>query len=384
MSHEPVDRTASSSRLTEVTRLSLRLGLTAFGGPAAHISMLHDEVVHRRRWITEQHFLDLLGATNLIPGPNSTEMVIHTGYVRAGRPGLLAAGVGFIAPAALIVLTLAWAYVNYGTTPTAEWLLYGVQPVVIAVVLQALLGLGRKAFRGPVTATVAVVVATLYLARVPVIPLLLAGALAVLFSDHWRRLRAAPALLVAASGASLPAAVTVPFSLGQLFWTFLKVGATLYGSGYVLLAYLHADLVEGLGWLTDEQLIDAIAIGQVTPGPVFTTATFIGYVLGGLPGAVVATLGIFLPSFVFVLISNPVIPRLREWPWTRSLLDGVNAAALGLVAAVTLQLAQSALVDAFTVALAIASAVLLVRFRVNSTWLVLGGAVAGWTWGWIG
>ena len=370
--------------VSEVAKLSFRLGVTAFGGPAAHIAMLHDEVVKRRRWLSEQHFLDLLGATNLIPGPNSTEMVIHTGYVRAGVAGLIAAGVCFITPAALIVLALAWAYVEYGTTPAAQSLLYGVQPVVIAVVLQALWGLGKKALKGWLTAVVGLVTLGAYFVSPYVVALMLIGGLVVMVWDNRHRLRGASVGIVPLAGLGLPALASEPFTLTGLFWVFLKVGLTLYGSGYVLLAYLQADLVERLGWLTEQQLIDAVAIGQVTPGPVFTTATFVGYVLGGIPGALVATVGIFLPSFIFVLISNPIIPRLRRWPWTGSFLDGVNAAALGLMAAVTLILGRAALVDMLTVVLMLISAVLLMRFRVNSTWLIAGGAAVGLLVGWAG
>lgn len=369
---------APSGSVPEVARLFLRLGVTAFGGPAAHIAMLHDEVVKRRRWLTEQHFLDLLGATNLIPGPNSTEMAIHTGYVRAGVAGLITAGVCFIGPAVLIVLALAWAYKEYGTTPAATWLLYGVQPVVIAVVVQALWGLGQKALKGPLTGVVGLAALGLYFIGVNVIAVLLAGGLAVMLVANRRRLRGVTAAgLWPLAGLSLPTVAAMPFGLVGLFWVFFKVGLTLYGSGYVLLAYLQADLVQRLGWLTEQQLIDAIAIGQVTPGPVFTTATFIGYVLGGVPGAVVATIGIFLPSFVFVAASNPIIPRIRRSPWAGSLLDGVNAASLGLMAAVTWQLGRAALIDPYTILLAFISAWLLLQYRVNSTWLIAGGAAAG-------
>lgn len=373
------------SDLTEVIALFTRLGFTAFGGPAAHIAMLHDEVVKRRRWLSEQHFLDMLGATNLIPGPNSTEMCIHTGYVRAGLPGLIAAGVSFITPAMLLVMALAWAYVEYGTTPAAGWLLYGVQPVVIAVVLQAIWSLGQKALKGPLTAGVGLAALALYLLNVGVVSLLLAGGLLVMLWANRHRLRGAHAAgLLPLPGIGLAATASVPFSLAGLFWVFFKVGATLYGSGYVLLAYLQADLVQNRGWLTGQQLLDAIAIGQLTPGPVFTTATFIGYVLAGVPGALVATVGIFLPSFMFVLLVNPWIPRMRSSPWAGSLLDGVNATALGLMAAVTLQLARVALVDALTVALALIAALLLIRYRVNSTWLIAGGATIGLLAGWLG
>ena len=374
-------RDRGEGRLSELARLFLRLGVTAFGGPAAHISMMRDEVVARRKWLADQHFLDLLGATNLIPGPNSTEMAIHIGYVRAGWRGLIVAGACFILPAMLIVTGLAWAYTQFGTTPRATALLYGVQPVVIAIIAQALWGLGRQAIKGPLTALVGLVVAALYFANVDPIALLIAGGLTVMFVANARRLRSgrAATLIAPLSGLGLPVLVTspVPFDMATLFFTFLKIGSVLYGSGYVLLAFLRAEFVEQLCWLTDQQLLDDVAIGQVTPGPVFTTATFIGYVLGGVPGVLVATVGIFLPSFVFVAISNPFIPRLRQSPWAGGLLDGVNVASLGLMAAVTVQLAQTAFVDILSVTLGVVALILLLRFKINSTWLVVGGALAG-------
>jgi len=379
----PSQSTSSTkTKLVEVARLFLKLGITAFGGPAAHIAMMRDEVVHRRKWIDDQRFLDLLGATNLIPGPNSTEMAIHIGFVRAGWAGLIVGGACFILPAMLIVMLLAWAYTRFGATPEVGWLLTGVKPVVIAIVAQALWGLGQKAVKGPFMAIVGLAVFTLYFIGVNEIALLFAGGLVVMFVQNLRRsnqpgLAGSFALL---AGLSLPAiaSVVTPFNLPLLFLTFLKIGSLLYGSGYVLLAFLRTDFVTRLGWLTDQQLIDSIAIGQVTPGPVFTTATFIGYVLGDVPGALLATLGIFLPAFVFVAISNPIVPRLRNSPWTAGLLDGVNVASLGLMAAVTVLLVQAAFVDPLTIALGAISAVLLFRFKINSTWLVLGGAVVGW------
>jgi chromate transporter len=362
----------------EVARVFLRLGLTAFGGPAAHIGMFHDEFVKRRRWLTDEHFLDMLGATNLIPGPNSTEMSMHIGYVRAGLPGMIAGGVSFILPAALIVGALAWVYVTYGTTPAAEWLLYGIKPVVIAIILQAIWKLGRKALKSVVLGVVGVGIFALYLLGVNELALLFGGAALVMFLQNWRRLRQGVVpLFVPASLLLQPAVAGVPFSVGELFLTFLKIGAVLYGSGYVLLAFVRSDFVERLGWLTDRQLLDAISIGQFTPGPVFTTATFIGYVLGGAAGAAVATMGIFLPGFVFVAITNPLIPRLRQSPWLGALLDGLNAAAIGLMAAVTLELGHAALVDALTLMLALAAALLLIRCKVNSTWLIIGGGLIG-------
>jgi chromate transporter len=367
----------------------LKLGFTAFGGPAAHISMFREEFVRRRKWLTDEAFLDLLGATNLIPGPNSTEMAIHIGFLRAGWAGLIAGGVAFTLPAMLIVLVLAWLYVEYGSTPQASWLLYGIKPVMIAIILQALWELGRKAIKGKLTFALGLVCITLYFLGVNEVLLLFAGGLTLMLIQNRNRLRGAklsillPLRFDMASllNAALPALATAPvsFSLSALFLTFLKIGAILYGSGYVLIAFLRADFVERLGWLTEQQLIDAIAIGQITPGPLFTSATFIGYLLGGVPAALIATLGIFLPSYIFVAISNPLIPRLRGSPWAGSLLDGVIVASLGLMAAVTFQLGQVSLVDLPTVAIFILSAILLFRYRANSTWLIIGGALIGLT-----
>jgi len=369
-----------SNRLKEVAALFLKLGFTAFGGPAAHIALFHDETVKRRKWLDDGQFLDLIGATNLIPGPNSTEMAIHLGFLRAGLPGLVVAGVCFITPAMLIVLMLAWVYARYGSTPQAEWLLYGIKPVVIAIIVQALWILGKKAVKGGLTAGVALVVFGLYFLGANEIALLFGGGLLVMGVMNYRRWKPGlkSALLLPLGSLGLLAQVAVPYSLPLLFTTFLKIGSVLYGSGYVLLAFLRADFVVRYGWLTDQQLIDAIAIGQVTPGPVFTTATFIGYQLGGVSGALLATLGIFLPSFVFVAISNPLIPRIRNSPWLGSLLDGVNVASLGLMAAVTWQLGRASLVDPLTTGVAAITLFLLMRLKVNSTWLIAGGALAGW------
>lgn len=364
------------SDLINVAKLFLKLGFTAFGGPAAHISIMHDEVVIRRKWLTDEEFLDLLGATNLIPGPNSTEMAIHIGYLRAGWLGLIAAGLCFILPATLIVLGLSWLYVQYGTTPQAEWLLYGIKPVVIAIIAQALWMLGSKAFKSKLLMFVGIVVFVLYFLGLNEIALLFAGGSILMFISNFRRLRDVnPILLLPLGGMALTQ--TIPFSLSTLFLTFLKIGSVLYGSGYVLLAFLRNDFVLRLGWLTDQQLIDAIAIGQITPGPVFTAATFIGYIIGGTSGALLATLGIFLPSFIFVAISNPLIPKIRSSTWLSSLLDGVNASSLGLMAAVTVQLSFSSLTDIPTMLIAIVSLVLLLRYKVNTTWLIAGGALVG-------
>jgi len=368
--------------LGEVAWVALKLGFTAFGGPAAHIAMLREEVVVRRRWLSEQYFLDLIGATNLIPGPNSTEMVIHCGYLRAGWRGLIAAGTLFITPAALMVLGLAWAYVRWGSTPEAGWLLYGIKPVIIAIVGQALWVLARAAVQSVFLATVGLAALVLYFLGINEIAILFGGALAVLLVHLARQWRGgSAAVLLPLGGLPLPAlslaAPAVPVSLLQLFLTFLKIGAVLYGSGYVLLAFLRRDFVERLGWLTDQQLLDAVAVGQFTPGPVFTTATFVGYLVAGLPGAVLATIGIFLPSFLFVAAIEPFVPRLRGSRWTAPLLDGVNVAAVALMAAVSWQLGREVIVDPLTAGLALIALVLLLRFKVNSAWLVLAGGAIG-------
>jgi chromate transporter len=376
------------SHVREVAGFFLKLGCIAFGGPAAHIAMMEDEVVRRRGWVTREQFLDLLGAANLIPGPSSTELAIYLGRGRAGWRGLVLAGTCFILPAMLIVLGLAAAYVRLGALPQADWLLYGVKPVIIAIVAQALWNLGRSAVKGPLTAAVGLATIALSFLGVNLVLLLLAGGALVLavrsVQGNTGRLRSltawvgTAAMAPLASGAgSMAAAVGAPVSLWLLMGVFLKVGAILFGSGYVLLAFLRADLVQHLGWLTDRQLIDAIAVGQVTPGPVFTTATFIGYLVAGVPGAVVATIGIFFPSFVLVAATYPVIPRLRRSRWTARFLDGVTVASLGLMGAVTWHLARAALVDGVTVAIGLIAAIGVFRLRLNSAWLVLGGGVLG-------
>lgn len=368
-----------SSRLGEVARLFLKLGFIAFGGPAAHVAMMRHEVVDRRHWLDEPAFLDLLGASNLIPGPTSTELAIYLGYRRAGRIGLLLAGLLFILPAMLMVLVFAWAYVQYGATPQAGALLYGIKPVIVAVILQAIYGLLRSAVKSLRLALVVLLTIGLYFAGLnPQVPLF-GLAVAVMLIENRARLggTASQSAVVLLARFPLEQASVPAFGLGVLFVTFLKIGATLYGSGYVLLAFLHDDFVNRLGWLTDQQLLDAVAVGQFTPGPVFTTATFIGYVVGSWPGALVATVAVFLPSFVFVAIVYPLVPRLRASPWTSAFLDGANAAAVGLMAAVLWQLGASSIIDVLTLALALTAAALLIRYRVNSAWLVLGGGAVG-------
>ena len=390
----------SVAPLRELAALFLRLGITAFGGPAAHIAMMRDEVVDRRRWLTDKEFLDLVAATHLIPGPNSTELAIHLGYRRGGLPGLALAGACFILPAAVIVAGIAWAYARYGTTPQVGWLMYGIGPVVIAIVAQALVKLGRAALSrwaylpvagGALAAALGGVNELALLSGGGAIGLLLAvaaagprrgaaGAVALATVPatlaHGLLGKGAAAAAVAAGAAG--AAAAIPFTLTRLTLFFLKVGSVLFGSGYVLLAFLRADLVERWGWLSDQQLIDAITVGQITPGPVFTTATFIGFLLGGWGGAALATVAIFAPGFVFVAVTQPLIPRLRASRALAGCLDGVVAASLGLMAAVTWQLARAALVDPPAALIAVAAMGALLRWRPNSTWLILGGAAAGW------
>ena len=372
-------------RLREVAGLFLRLGVLAFGGPAAHIAMMRREVVVARRWMSDSEFLDMVGATSLIPGPNSTEMAMHLGSRRAGWRGLAVAGTLFILPAAAIVTALAYAYVRLGTTPAVDWVLYGVKPVVIAIVAGALWGLGRAALRTPISLLPAAGGAALYLLGAnEVFVVLGSGALGA--GEWWVRraaagggtaLSAVPWLPLAGAAGLGAQAAAAPYGAAALFLTFLKIGSVLYGSGYVLLAFLRGDFVERLGWITEQQLLDAVAVGQVTPGPVFTTATFIGYVVGGLPGAVLATVAIFLPSFVFVALLSRLLPLVEHSGAARSALDWINAASLGLMAAVAYQLARASIFDPFTLAaLAVAAAVVL-GTRINAAWPVLAGGVAG-------
>jgi chromate transporter len=378
----------SRAPLRQLAWVFLKLGVIAFGGPAAHIAMMEHEVVLHRRWLSREEFLDLLGATNLIPGPNSTELAIHIGRRKAGWTGLLVAGCCFILPAAFIVTAIAWAYVRYGSLPETKAILYGVKPVIIAIILQALWRLGTTALKTRWLAMVGAAGTVLGFLGVHELAIIFGGGVVAGFARlliKWSR-RSDRHILAIIQGAPLAlfAQMTPPaggaaasFGLWPLFFFFLKVGSVLFGSGYVLLAFLEADLVERWHWLTEGQLLDAIAVGQVTPGPVFTTATFIGYVLGGYSGAIVATAGIFLPAFFFVAVSGPLVPRIRRSETAGAFLDGVNAASLSLMAVVTLQLGRAALGDWLTVALLIASLALLMRYHLNSAWLVSGGAITG-------
>jgi chromate transporter len=368
-----------------VALLFLRLGVTAFGGPAAHIAMMEDEVVRRRRWLTRERFLDLLGAANLIPGPSSTEMAIYIGYTQAGWKGIVLGGACFILPAASITLALAWAYVRFGRLPQVSGILYGVKPVVIAIIVQALWNLGRTAVKTRIHLMVGILALIVAAVTGRTLSVLIGAGVLLAVVPAFQAMRPRTALLpsllpISVSltlSAVVPAAAVVSVSLLSLFLVFFKVGSVVFGSGYVLLAFLKADLVDHRNWLTNSQLLDAVAVGQVTPGPVFTTATFIGYLLAGLPGAAYATLGIFLPGFLLVAISGPLIPWLRRSSLASRFLDGVNVAALALMAVVTWQLGRASIRDWATAGLAVLSAVLLLRFRLNSFWLIAVGAVAG-------
>jgi chromate transporter len=374
----------------ELARLFLRLGVIAFGGPAAHIAMMEDEVVVRRRWIARQQFLDLLGVTNLIPGPNSTEMAIHIGLVRAGLPGLVVAGLSFIVPATAITLGFAWAYVRFQAVPQMPALLLGIKPVVIAIIVAAVVRLGRTAVKSAGLGLLGSVVLALALLGVNEILLLLAGGVVgVLWGLVSRReaggagpgflglLGVLPPNLLAVATSGATAAVAAPPSLPALALFFLKVGSVLFGSGYVLIAFLRGGLVVDHRWLSELQLLDAVAIGQFTPGPVLTTATFIGYLLLGWPGALVATVAIFLPSFLFVLAVHPLIPRLRHSAVAASFLDAVNVSSIGLMAAVAVEFGVVTLTSWTAWAIGLAALACLVGLRVNPAWLVVGGALAG-------
>lgn len=360
----------------------LRIGATAFGGPAAYIAIMHRETVRQRGWLDNERFLDLVGATNLIPGPNATEMALYLGLVRAGWTGYAIAGLLFIIPGMLVTLAFAWLYVTYGSVPQVSWVLYGIKPAVIAIIIQALWDLGRKAVKNVPVALVGTAVVILYFLQLNEIALLFGGAATVLFIQLVLRtfkggIPALSLLPFAVVPLQILPAVNVPFSKTALFLSFLKIGAVIYGSGYVLYAFLNAEFVVRLGWLNQQQLLDSIAVGQITPGPVATSATFVGYLLGGLPSALLATAAFFLPSFAFVALVSRLIPLLRKKWWSGAFLDGVNVAALGLMVGVTWELGRAGITDWFTIAVAIAALVMVFRFKVNSAWLILGGGISG-------
>jgi len=362
----------------EIAAAFLRLGFTGFGGAAAHIAMMEQEFVQRRKWLTREDFVDRVGAVSLLPGPSSTELAIYLGELRGGLAGLLIAGCSFILPSAVLVGILAWVYQKYGSAPQIGALLYGVKPVVVALIVQAVWSLGRVAVKSRELAVLALVVLGLATTHVSAVALLIGTGVAWVVAERFAGRQGVAKTAGAAfvqSGAAA-ASISLP-SVVSVFLYFLKVGAVLFGSGYVLLAVLRADLVEHLHWLTENQLIDAIAVSQGTPGPFFTVATFVGYVIAGWKGAVLATVGMFLPAFVFVAVTAKYLPKLRRSPMAGAFLDGVNAAAVALMAFVGWQFARETLLSATTIVMAVVAAVLVMRFRVNSAWLILGGAVAG-------
>jgi chromate transporter len=372
--------------LKELALLFIKLGLTAFGGPAAHIAMMEDEVVKRRNWLTHEHFLDLLGVTNLIPGPNSTEMAIHIGLVRAGWRGLIVAGACFIAPAIAITLVFAYLYIQYGSLPQLAPIVSGIRPAIIAVILGAVYRLGKPVVRkDKASVVIGFIVTVLALLRVNEIALLFSGGFAALAWAYRHRLKNHPSALLMVfllGPLSIPAiqgaAPSIGIMLAGLGLFFVKIGSILYGSGYVLVAFLQGGLVETRHWLTQTQLLDAVAVGQFTPGPVLSTAAFIGYLLLGVPGAAVATLGIFFPSFVFVLIISPFIPKMRNVPPLRSFLDGVNASALGLMLAVCVVLGIGTLGSPLAWLIFLGAVGSILVWNLHPAWLVVGSALVNW------
>jgi chromate transporter len=397
-----------SARLKELARIFLKLGIIGFGGPAAHIAMMEEEIVRRRKWITREYFLDLVGATNLIPGPNSTEMAIHIGYIRAGWPGLAVAGISFILPAVLITAVFAWAYMKFGSLPKIIPFFYGIKPAVLAVILFAIWRLGKTAVKSWRLLAIGLCVTLASLLKMNEVAVLLIGGLIGMI---WLRLSAREkipygkqailALVCAVIDLILNKARvsaetvgmmavgfggSIGFSLPKLGLFFLKIGAVLFGSGYVLVAFLEGGLVHDYGWLSQRQLLDAIAIGQFTPGPVLSAATFIGYVISGVPGAVISTVAIFLPSFFFVAALNPIVPRLRQSPWASAFLDAVNVSSVALMLAVIVKLGQATLTGWPAWVISMAALVVSFLWKVNATWLILGGAAVGWIlsgWGYV-
>ena len=390
-SSEIESREIREASLGDIAIVFLKLGTIAFGGPAAHLAMMEEEFVRRRQWITHADFLDRLATANLLPGPSSTEVAIFVGQLKRGWRGLIVAGCCFIIPAATIAAVIAWAYMRFGSLPKVEGILSAIKPAVVAIVIQALGKMGRTGVRTIPLALIAALAAMLSLLGVsPVLVLVIAGLISVAALTMKNRLLCVSAsglglnkLLGAPKGlaqvmAVLATGAAIPVGLLRLFLSFLKIGAVVFGSGYVLLAFLQTEFVERLRWLTEKQLLDAVAVGQFTPGPLSATATFIGYVVAGWPGAVVATVGIFLPGFLLVAVSGPFLPRLRRSAVAAAALDGVVAGSLALMAVVAMQLARASIVDRRTLIVFGVSLIALLRFRVNSAWVVAGAAVVGW------
>lgn len=365
INYKDLDRAEKIERQKEIVKVFLKLGSLAFGGPAAHIAMMEEEIINKREWITREKFMDLIGATNLIPGPNSTELAIHLGYERGGLLGLLLAGTFFIFPAMVIVLLFAITYVKYGSIPQVGSILYGMKPVIMAIILQALYRLGKSVIKNKISLVLGLFTISVYLLGIKEIPLLFIAGIIMMAIANKEKVKN-----------KILGIGILPLYL--IFFTFLKIGSVLYGSGYVLLAFLEAEFVEKLGLLTNQQLLDAVAVGQFTPGPVFTTATFIGYLLRGMPGAILATMGIFLPSFILVWVLNPLIPKMRNSSWISGMLDGVNIASLTLMAVVSFKLGMSSINDGLTIIIFLVSLYTLNKFKFNSALAIVGGGLAGW------
>lgn len=371
--------TEQRDRLIEIIKVFLTLGTIGFGGPAAHIAMMNKEIVEKRKWVSREKFLDLLGSVNLIPGPNSTELAIHLGFQRGRWAGLVLAGSCFILPAMLIVLILAFLYVKYENMPQIAWLLYGIKPVILAIVLQALWNLSLSAVRSKTAIGIVIgVIGFTFAGFHELLLLVLAGSISMLIANRQKvkdNAHTLSAPLLAYSLSLIPAPKLMPSM--QLFWIFLKIGSVLYGSGYVLLAFLQKDFVDRWGVISSQQLLDAVAIGQFTPGPVFTTATFIGYLISGLPGALLGTLAIFLPSFLFVAVLTFWMDKLRTSPWIASFIDGVTVASLALMAVVSLKLGAASVIDVPTAVILMIGLLVIIRYNVNSAWLVIAGGLIG-------
>jgi len=360
--YKSLTKAEKKDRQKEIVKVFLKLGAIAFGGPAAHISMMDEEIIEKRKWISREKFIDFMGATNLIPGPNSTEMVIYLGLQRGGILGLFSAGISFILPAMIIIMIFGFFYLEYGSIPQVTSILNGIKPVIIAIVIQALYRLGKSLIKNRLSLVFGLVVGGIYLLGISEIPLLFIAGFIMMMIKNRDRIKDR----------------FFSISLPLIFFTFLKIGSVLYGSGYVLLAFLEAEFVEKLQVLTMTQIIDAVAIGQFTPGPVFTTATFIGYLLNGFLGAILATIGIFLPAFLLVLILNPVMDRIRSSTWIGGFLDGINIASLVLMFSVSIRLTTSSIYDGITFLIFIASYFFITKLKINSVWCILGGGLLGW------
>ena len=365
------------NRLTEIATAFLRLGFMAFGGAVAHIAIMEEEFVRRRKWLSREEFIDRVGAVNLLPGPSSTEMVIYLGYMRGGVPGLLMAGAAFILPSAFLMLAFAWAYLRFGAIPQIAGVLWGVKPVIVVLIASAVWSLWKTALKSRELMVIAAIVLGLAAMKVPTLALLIGTGVAWIVANRFGQNPARGSVATLALGVAGTSATAAAITLGGVFVYFLKIGALLFGSGYVLLAVLREDLVTRFHWISESQLMDAVALSQATPGPFFTVATFLGYLFGGWRGAGLATLGMFLPAFAYVTLSANVLPRLRKSPTASAFLDGVNAAAVALMAFVGIQFAREAVVTPLAIVIALVGGLLLFRYKINSAWLILGGAICG-------